>query len=158
MGSALAKSPAPRRRGGSSRQPKLTLTVRRRRWPALVAALAFTLVLAGMFGAAVFHTQLAGRQLQIDRLERDVNVERERFDQLRHERATLRSPARLAEAASAMGMVRGDAGTFVEVDPMVLARQLAAAGYFEDDGGQIIVQNDPLDQFRDVKSVSAGQP
>ncbi len=124
----------------------------------MITGLAFTVVLLGMFGAAVFHTQLAERQLRIDRLEREVNVERERFDELRNDRAALRSPVRLADAAGALGMVRGDASEFVEVDALLLARQLAAAGFVEDDVAQIVVHSEPLDQFRDVKSVSAGQP
>jgi len=152
------------RRAGESaaarpgRRPKLAIAPKRRRWPAVVTGLLFTIVLFGMFGAAVFHTQLAERQLRIDRLERQVNVERERFDELRHERATLRSPGRLSDAAGALGMVRGDASEFVEVDAMVVARQLAVAGSLEDDVRQIVIETGPLDQFRDVKSVSEGQP
>ena len=147
-----------RSRSARSSRPDLKLAPRRRRWPALVAGLLFTVLLAGMLGAAVFHTQLAERQFRIDRLENAVDAERERFDELRHRRATLRSPARLAEAAGAMGMVRGDASEFVPVDAMTLAKQLALAGPVDDDARQIIDQNDPLQQFRDVKSVSAGQP
>ncbi|MGI9646661.1 MAG: hypothetical protein ACR2O6_15245 [Ilumatobacteraceae bacterium] len=162
MGAAAARAqPVPTGRRATrskTKRPQLPPAVRRRRWPAILAGLALALVMAGMLGAAVFHTQLAGRQLEIDRLEREVNVERERFDQLRHERATLRSPARLAEAAAELGMVRGSAGTFVGVDSMVLARQLAAAGAVDLDDDRIIAGNDPLEQFRDVKSVSAGQP
>jgi len=159
MGVALRQhSGAPAVRAGGGR-PKLAVAPRRRRWPALITGLLFTIVLLGMLGAAVFHTQLAERQLRIDRLERQVNVERQRFDELRHERATLRSPSRLAEVAGALGMVRGDATKFVDVDAMVVARQLAATGSMEeDDVRQIVTQPGPLDQFRDVKSVSAGQP
>ena len=108
--------------------------------------------------AAVFHTQLAGRQLTIGELERSVNAERERFDELRYRRAELRSPVRLASAASDLGMVRGDAGTFVELDSWATARQLAAAGVIDDASRQIIIDTDPLEQFSDVKRVSAGQP
>ncbi len=159
MGAALAQPESANRTSSArTKRPHLALAVRRRRWPAVVAGMALVLVMAGMLGAAVFHTQLAGRQLEIDRLERAVNVERERFDQLRHERATLRSPARLAEVASELGMVRGGAGSFVPVDEMALARQLAAAGAVDRDAGRIISANDPLEQFRDVKSVSEGQP
>ena len=81
----------------------------------------------------MFHTQLAERQLHIDRLERAVDEQRELFDELRYERAELRSPVRLAEAAGAMGMERGDTGDFVRVTPEAVARQIAAAGSI--DGG-----------------------
>ncbi|NND74408.1 MAG: hypothetical protein HKN44_05325 [Ilumatobacter sp.] len=141
------------------RQPaRLTLATRRRRWPLALGVLAVLIVLAGLLGAAVFHTQLAERQLRIDQLERSVNEERERFDELRHQRAELRSPVRLAREAGRLGMVRGDTGDFVEVDPWLLARQLAAAGTVEDQSRLIIVETDPLEQFSDVKRVSAGQP
>ncbi len=138
--------------------PRLRVVPRRRRWPALVVGTIATVLLAGMLGAAVFHTQLAERQLRIDRLERGVAAERDRFDELRNERATLRSPQRIASEAERLGMVRGDTATFVEIDPMALARQIAAAGVVDEQVARLIEDDDPLQQFRDVKSVSAGQP
>lgn len=140
-------------------RPKLALANRRRRrWPLLFGVATTLVVLAGLLGAAVFHTQLAERQLRIDALEREVHSERERFDELRYRRAELRSPVRLADEAGPLGMVRGDTGEFVEVDPWLLARQLAAAGVVEDQTRRVIIENDPLEQFSDVKRVSAGQP
>jgi hypothetical protein len=115
-------------------------------------------VMVALLGAAVFHTQLAERQLQIDELERQVQQERARFDELRRDRAVLRSPQRIADEAAALGMVQGENSRFVQIDPMELARQLAAAGATEDDTRRVIVDAGPLDQFRDVKSVSVGQP
>ena len=111
---------------------------------------------AGLLGAAVFHTQLAERQLRIDRLDRAVAEQRELFDELRYQRAELRSPVRLAEAAGAMGMGRGDTSDFVGVAPEAVARQLAAAGTL-DATSRVIVETDPLQQFRDVKAVTAGE-
>jgi hypothetical protein len=142
-----------------SKKPALTLAASRgRRWPALLGGFALLVVLAGMLGAAVFHTQLAERQLRIGQLERSVNDERERFDELRYRRAELRSPMRLAGAAGELGMVRGDTGTFVELDKWATARQLAAAGVIDNSSRQVIIDTDPLEQFSDVKRVSAGQP
>jgi hypothetical protein len=129
-----------------------------RRWPAVLGSFALLVVLAGMLGAAVFHTQLAERQIRIDGLERSVKDERERFDELRYRRAELRSPVRLAAAADDLGMVPGDTGTFVELDPWQLARQLAAAGAIDHQARDVIIDTDPLGQFSDVKRVSAGQP
>jgi len=120
--------------------------------------MAWSLVFLGLLGAAVFHTQLAERQLRLDRLDRQVSAERERFDELRYERAELRSPVRLADAASALGMYRGEASTFVAVTPEAVARQLAAAGAIGDNAVQILIHTDPLDQFRAVKSVTEGEP
>ncbi len=145
------------RRARASR-PRLKIVERRRRWPAVLAATAWTVVFLGLLGAAVFHTQLAERQLRIDRLERAVAAERERFDELRHQRAELRSPVRLAEAAGALGMRRGDATEFLDVGPELLARQIAAAGVIDERAVQITIDNDPLDQFRAVKSVTELTP
>jgi hypothetical protein len=141
-----------------SAKPTLTVVPRRRRWPAVIAGLAWVLVSLGLLGAAVFHTQLAERQLRLDRLDRAVAVERERFDELRYERAELRSPVRLAADASELGMRRGRASTFVSVTPEAVARQLAAAGPIGDDAVRIVIHTDPLDQFRAVKSVTEVVP
>jgi hypothetical protein len=148
---------APRRAEPAAR-PLLTVAPRRRRWPALVVALSATVVFGGMLGAAVFHTQLAERQLRIDRLERAVAAERDRFDELRFLRAELRSPVQLAQRVGPLGMERATTTSFAAVTPEALARQLAAAGAVEGDAGRIISRPDPLDQFRDVKSVTAGEP
>ena len=139
-------------------KPALVVVAKKRRWPAVVAGLAWAGLFAGLLGAAVFHTQLAQRQLRIDRLEKAVDEQRELFDELRYERAELRSPVRLAEAAGAMGMERGDTGDFVRVTPEAVARQLAAAGAIDGGTSQVIIDTDPLEQFRDVKAVTDGQP
>lgn len=131
---------------------------RRRRWPVVLGGVALTLVLAGMLGAAVFHTQLAQRQLEIDRLEHGVDDARERFDELRRDRAALRSPERIAHEAERLGMVRGTTNDFTQIDVAALARQIAASGVIDDGAIRIIDSDDPLQQFRDVKAVSAGQP
>jgi hypothetical protein len=136
----------------------LVVINRRRRWPAFAAVLVWSMVFAALLGAAVFHTQLAGRQLRIDQLERSVAAERERFDELRYERAELRSPVRLAAAASALGMDRGDVSEFISVSPELLAQQIAAAGAIDDPVVQITIDTDPLDQFRAVKHVTEQLP
>jgi len=152
---ALAvRSQAPAR----SKRPALSVVPTRRRWPAVIGFVTITLMLVAMLGAAVFHTQLAQRQLRIDDLENSVQAERERFDELRRDRAVLRSPGRIATEAAELEMVRGETSRFIEVDPGALARQLAAAGVVDDDASRVIEESGPLDQFRDVKSVSAGQP
>jgi hypothetical protein len=123
-----------------------------------MAVLVWSMVFAALLGAAVFHTQLAGLQLRVDRLERAVAAERERFDELRYERAELRSPVRLAAAASALGMDRGAVSGFISVSPELLAQQIAAAGAIDDPVVQITIDTDPLDQFRAVKQVTEQLP
>jgi hypothetical protein len=156
----LIRDIPPRRRVAASAttRPSLVVMERRRRWPALLAVVLWTTVFLGLLGAAVFHTQLAGRQLRIDRLERSVAAERERFDELRYQRAELRSPVRLAAAASELGMQRGDATEFVDIAPDALARQIASAGVIDERAVQITIDTDPLDQFRAVKSVTGETP
>lgn len=157
----LLRDVTPRRRSTPSaraERPSLVVVERQRRWPAVLAGAAWAAVFAGLLGAAVFHTQLAERQLRIDRLDRSVAAERERFDDLRYQRAELRSPVRLAESALALGMHRGDASTFVSVAPEALARQLATAGPIDDRVVQIVIHTDPLDQFRAVKEVTEATP
>lgn len=153
-----APAPGPRRAGHQARRASLRVVASRPRWPAVAGVVVLMAVMVAMLGAAVFHTQLAERQLQIDQLERQVQSERERFDELRRDRAVLRSPQRIADEAAALGMVRGETSRFVQIDAVQLARQLAAAGVTDDDTNRVIVESGPLDQFRDVKSVSVGQP
>jgi len=136
----------------------LAVVQRQKRWPALLAAAAWSVVVAGLLATAVFHTQLAERQLRLDRLDRQLAVERERFEDLRYQRAELRSPVRLSAAASELGMSRGTVTSFVSITPQALARQLAAAGVFGSDTVEVVVRPDPLDQVRAVKSVSRSQP
>jgi len=154
----LLRNLDPIRKPATAKRPDLVVVQRRRRWPAVVMGLTSLLLFAGLLGAAVFHTQLAERQLRIDRLERGVTAERELFDELRYERARLRSPVRLAAAAGEMGMRRGSNSEYIEVTAKQMARQLAAAGSIDPTVVQIIINSEPLDQFRDVKSVTAAQP
>lgn len=153
-----ATEPIERQEDAPSTRPTLVVVQRRRSWTAVVIGLLSVLIFGGMLGAAIFHTQLAERQLRIDRLERSVTLERERFDELRHRRAELRSPAFLATVAGDLNMIRGKTGTFLRVTPQQLAVQIAAAGAVEGGAADIVAAVDPLDQFRDVKAVSEGQP
>ncbi len=160
MAAVAARAPgrAPTASSAHKRRAALRVVPSRPRWPAVAGGVVLLAVMAAMLGAAVFHTQLAERQLEIDQLERQVQEERERFDELRRDRAVLRSPQRIADEAAALGMVPGETSRFVQIDAMQLAKQLAAAGVTTDDTSRVIVEKGPLDQFRDVKSVSVGQP
>lgn len=108
-----------------------------------------------MIGAVILHTRLAERQIRIDQYERSVTEAQERFDLLRQQRAELRAPERLAPAANELGMAASPSSEFVTIDPMVLARTLAAGGPIDGETGTVI--DDPLDQFREVKEVMDGR-
>jgi hypothetical protein len=112
-----------------------------------------------MMGAVLVHTRIAERQLEIDRLERSVRAAQESFDVLRSERAELRSPTRLADEATALGMRSGEESRFVPIDPMVLAVTIARTGMMPIDDAIVPGRRlEPLDQFRLVKSVSSEAP
>ncbi len=139
---------------------QLTLVPARRRF-AWFAVATTVLVSAVMMGAIYLHTRIAERQLEIDRLERSVRVSQEEFDILRSRRAELRSPTRLANSASELGMEIGSESEFVSVDPMLLAITIARTGHVPA-GDEIVIGShqrlEPLDQFRLVKRVSSEAP
>jgi hypothetical protein len=142
--------------GSASPAPRLAVVPRRRRAAGFAVTLS-VLVAAVMLGAALLHTRLAERQLQIDRLERAVAAAQDEFDVLRRQRAELRSPTRLASEAGRLGMRTAVVSEFVEVDGATLARAIAATGQ-SNATERIADQLDPLDQTRLVKAVSNEAP
>ena len=125
-------------------------------------AVSLSVMIGGvMVGALALHTRISERQLQIDGLERAVRQAQTDFDVLRPERAELRSPTRLAENATQLGMVPGDESEFLAVDPMIYAIVIASTGEVpvaEVIGAGANTRLEPLDQFRLVKSVSSEAP
>lgn len=152
----LTRSTRPVRQTASTPRPQLRVVPSYRRRTAGVLA-AVIVVLAGvMLGAVVLHTRLAERQLEIDRLDAAAVAARERYDDLRRERAELRSPTRLAAEAARLGMAPGESSTFVDVDPWVVVEILAAAGDYADVAELTV--DDPLGQYQRVKDVSGAAP
>lgn len=144
----------------TTRQPRLVVVSYRRRFAGFAVAVT-VLVGAVMIGAVLLHTTIAERQLQIDSLEQSLRTAQKDFDVLRAQRAELRSPTRVAEQATGLGMVPGQESDFVPVDPMVLAVTIARTGELptaDDLGMGSDTEVDPLDQFRLVKSLSAELP
>jgi cell division protein FtsL len=115
-----------------------------------------TLIAVAMAGAAAFQTQLAQRQVQLDRIESEIQAARQQYEQLRRERAELRSPARLSEVAQSMGMVPASANGFMVISAEVVATVRESAGTLGADAGRR--SGDQLAQFRQVKSVSETTP
>ena len=139
-----------------SQSPKLEVVPRRRRTAGFLAVVAILAVIV-MLGAAMLHTELAGRQLEIDRLDRALAGQQERFDELRAQRAVLRSPTRLGDFALSLGMSPMERSEFVAVDPWVMARAIAATS------DALVIGTDPemsapLEQFRLVKALGGETP
>ncbi len=135
-------------------RPNLEI-VPRRRIAANAAAVVVVIVGVLMLSAVVLHTRLAERQLEIDRLEREVSNSHQLFDVLRQQRAELRSPTRLAAESARLGMFAAPQSDFVTVDPHALAQILAATGTVSTFDG-ILVEDDPLDQVRRVLAADSG--
>ena len=134
-------------------RPVLTVVPRRRRAARLVVVLCAFIVTA-MAGAAAFQTLLAKRQLEIDKTEQAIEDAREQYEQLRRERAELRSPGRLAELAGGMDMVAAQESSFMTIDPAVMAVVQSSSGRLG--GDDVVTETDPLAQFRVVKGVAWG--
>ena len=91
----------------TTERPNLRVVTARRQF-AWFAMAVIVVAAAMLMGATYLHTQLADRQLEIDALDRRLRTAQEEFDVLRAERAVLRSPTRLADEASALGMASVD--------------------------------------------------
>jgi hypothetical protein len=134
-------------------RPQLTVVPRRRRTARLVTFAAFV-VSSSMLGAAAFQTQLARRQVEIDRIDRQIRVARATFNDLRQQRAELRSPERLSTSGEALGMHGATKTEFVEIDPAVVAEVQQSAGGVFDPGVEAV---DPVfEEFKVVKSIAGG--
>lgn len=157
---AARSTPPVRRPIGRTTLPPLAVVPARRQfaWFAMgVMILAATVLL----GAAMLHTRIAERQLEIDRLDRAMRTAQEEFDVLRAQRSVLRSPTRLGTEAGLLGMVPGNESEFVPVDPMLLATIIAQTGQLPTLDAITpgsYTRLEPLDQFRLVKSASQEAP
>lgn len=149
--------PAPAPASAPKERPKPRLVVvAPRRSTATVIGLLATLVFALMIGALAFQTQVARTQLRLDTLDREIRQAHERYDVLRRERAELRSPGRLAQAAMTLDMVPATQTEFVALDADVIAtvqRTGVAPSHSE--------VSDVEQEFRDyaaVKAQAGGSP
>ena len=88
---------------------------RHRRTGALVA-LVVVVVFASLLAAALVHSQVVSGQAHLDKVERKIDLERDQLALDRQALADHQSPARIAEAASALGMVRATSRTVLSND------------------------------------------
>ena len=134
-------------------RPQLTVVPRRRRTARLVTVAAFFISLL-MLGAAAFQTQLASRQVGLDRVDRQIRDARNDFNDLRRQRSELRSPERLATSGAALGMTSATKTEFIEIAPEVIAAVQQSAGGVFDPGTE---SSDPVfEEFKVVKSIAGG--
>src|SRR4051812_31846649 len=124
---------------------QLAVVPRRRRTARLITVAAFVASML-MLGAAAFQTQLARRQVDIDRVDRQIRIVKADFNNLRAQRAELRSPARLAASGSVLGMGMATKTDFITIDPEVVAAvQQSAGGVFDPGTGS---QDPVFDEFK----------
>jgi hypothetical protein len=137
----------------SAPRTQLTVVPRRRRNARLVAFAAF-LASSLMLGAAAFQTQLARRQVDLDLVDRQIRAARNDFNDLRSQRAELRSPERLATSGAALGMTAATKTEVIDIAPDVVAEVQQSAGGVFDPGSEV---SDPVfEEFKLVKSVAGG--
>jgi cell division protein FtsL len=109
-----------------------------------------------MFLVVAFQTRIAETQMRIDKINAQIQAERDRYDALRLERSALRDPARLVTEATAMGMIPGAGTEFTTVDPSSVAAVLVSTGGVDPE--YMSDSQDPLENYGAVKSMIGGQP
>jgi cell division protein FtsL len=109
-----------------------------------------------MFAVTAFQTRLAENQLQVDETEQAIAEQRKLYDQLRMESATLRSPQRLTEEATKLGMVPAGNVEFVETDPSAIAAVEVATADLDDE--QALAPPGPFEDYGTVKAGVDGAP
>lgn len=137
------------------RPPQLSVVPLRRRTARTVTFIS-AFVFALMLGAAGFQTQVAARQLQLDRLDRDLRTAENQYDALRQQRSELRSPGRLTQAATALGMVEAKETNFMTISPEVVAAVQLSVG--TDLAATATTKDDDLTRFEHVKAATGANP
>jgi hypothetical protein len=101
-------------------------------------------------------THLAQQQIVLDSLNRDVAMARDHFDALRAERARLRSPEVLTDAARSIGMSMAPIGRrIISVPPEVAAEVAAGVGVV--DGDVVEAEDSALAEYGELKArIGAG--
>ena len=77
---------------------------------------------------------------------------------MRSEISAALDPSSLQEEAEQRGLRRAPQTRYLDVDRWALAIQLAMAGPARGGGGPVIADADPLEQYREIKALSAAQP
>lgn len=80
----------------------------------------------------IFQTVIAEQQLQLDKVSTDVRLARQHYNELRQQRAELRSPDYLRAQAIILGMWPGSGAKFEEIPEDVVTMVLASTGDMDD--------------------------
>ncbi|MFZ6005979.1 MAG: hypothetical protein ACOYXM_18820 [Actinomycetota bacterium] len=102
----------------------------RRRLTPAAGVLLTALLFAVLFAIAIAHTVLVQGQIRLDELDAQLTVEQARYQELRKEVAEMESPARVVEAAQALGMVAPDDLVYLQPvasDPSVSAQTVTVS-------------------------------
>lgn len=118
----------------------------RRRTARRITAVAAT-VFVMMAGAAAFQAQIARRQIELGDLDARLAEAADVYDTLRRQRAELRSPGRLAQEATALGMAPGSRNEFMAVTPDAVAVVLQSGG--------ALAESTPLSELSELERVAA---
>jgi cell division protein FtsL len=122
----------------------------------MVSASIAVLAIMVMFLVVAFQTRIAETQMKIDKINSQIQAERDRYDALRLERSALRDPARLVVEATAMGMIPGTGTDFTTVEPTSVAAVLVSTGGVDPE--YMSDSEDPLENYGAVKALIGGQP
>jgi cell division protein FtsL len=151
---AVARRTRPEPLRAPARVPRLIVVPRRRRTARLAAA-AFTIVFLLMLGVVAFQTQLAQNQLELDRTEQKLDLERSRTRDLRRESAVLRAPERIAAEAQKLGLVPTSSRDFLVIPADVFALVDVAAGDALDD--VMTRESDAFRDYQETKQLVTGE-
>lgn len=159
MSSALAARPAPvrRRRPAGSvvaptpkekaiQRPNLHIVEVERRKRISLATLAIIGVATVLIFVVMFQTVIAQQQLRLDKITTDVRLARFHYDDLRQQRAELRSPDYLREQAMLLGMSQGVSAQFEEVPADIVASVLSSTGAMDKEISQPQMLEDLVSQ------------
>lgn len=109
-----------------------------------------------MFVVVAVQTHIAETQMRIDRINVQISSERDRYDELRLERSSLREPGALVVKATAIGMIPGRGVRFTSVDPQTVAQVLVATGGVDPE--MLANAHDPLANYGAVKATVGDRP
>lgn len=138
----------------ASPAPLKIVTPLRRRTARLVSV-GFAVIFVLMLGAAAFQTQLAKRQVKLDRVDAAIRGETDQYNRLRGERAELQAPERLATEAAKLGMQPTASAAFVSISPEIIAEvRRSSGGVFDANGAAA----SSLDGFIQVKAIAGANP